>query len=169
MSPESVAAYGEAAPDAKQPFEMPTGIVPGVGGLRVELSSTALVGLDEGARYVVEYPYGCVGAARVACVRAWRLASDLGDAFRLPGIDAQGSSRDGRRRRSASSEAYQCLVRRIRVLAGRMPDRCRRILTSYVLDVYQTAASLKYQVDADVMDRALRLSAERSAERAADQ
>src|SRR5256885_10580186 len=26
---------------------------------RVELASTALVGLGEGARYLVEYPYGC--------------------------------------------------------------------------------------------------------------
>src|SRR5262249_24623069 len=53
VSPESVAVYGEAAPDAKQPFEMPKGIVPGVGGLRIEVSSTALVGLHEGARDVV--------------------------------------------------------------------------------------------------------------------
>ena len=37
----------------------PAGVVAGFGGLHVELSSTAMVGLGEGARYLVEYPYGC--------------------------------------------------------------------------------------------------------------
>ena len=44
------------------------------------MSSTAMVGLSEGARYLVEYPHGCAeqkGSARLALV----LASDLGDAF----------------------------------------------------------------------------------------
>src|SRR6202521_6051665 len=86
VSPESVAAYGEAAPDARQTIAVPTGIVPGIGGLHLELSSTALVGLGEGARYVVEYPYGCV-EQRASRTFVLATAADLGDAFRLPGID----------------------------------------------------------------------------------
>ena len=49
---------------------MPAGVVPGFGGLHVELSSTALVGLGEGARYLVEYPVRLRRAARVARARA---------------------------------------------------------------------------------------------------
>src|SRR5204863_4053001 len=46
VTPESTAAYGEAtasAPSAAVPFAMPAGIVPNVGGLHLEVSSTALV------------------------------------------------------------------------------------------------------------------------------
>ena len=45
-----------------------------------------MVGLGEGARYLVEYPYGCAeqkGSRALALL----LAADLGDAFSLPGID----------------------------------------------------------------------------------
>ena len=38
---------------------VPAGVVPGFGGLSLEVASTAMVGLGEGARYVIEYPYGC--------------------------------------------------------------------------------------------------------------
>ncbi|MGE5814919.1 MAG: alpha-2-macroglobulin family protein, partial [Acidobacteriota bacterium] len=56
---ETVAAYGEARPDARETVELPASVIPGLGGLDVALSSTALVGLGEGARYVVDSPYGC--------------------------------------------------------------------------------------------------------------
>src|SRR6185436_12790859 len=59
VSPETVAAYGEANPRAEERLEIPGDVVPGFGGLRLDLSSTMLVGLAEGARYLVEYPYGC--------------------------------------------------------------------------------------------------------------
>jgi hypothetical protein len=151
VSPESVAVYGEAAPDAKQPFELPKGVVPGVGGLRVEVSSTALVGLHEGARYVVEYPYGCA-EQRASRAFVMAVASDLGEAFTIQGIDAK----DLRARTQAELkglEAYQCSSGGF----AYWPGECLTVsayLTSYVLDVYQTAASLKYQVDRDVMERA---------------
>src|SRR5262249_17401062 len=56
VSPETVAAYGEARPDAREQFTMPEGMVPGFGGLRVQLASTAMVGLGEGAQYLLDYP-----------------------------------------------------------------------------------------------------------------
>jgi uncharacterized protein YfaS (alpha-2-macroglobulin family) len=151
VSPESVAAYGEAAPDAKQPFAMPTGIVPGVGGLHLEVSSTALIGLGEGARYVVEYPYGCV-EQRASRAFVMAVASDLGEAFKLPGVDPK----DLRPRVQASLkelEKFQCSSGGFAF----WPGACASVspyLTSYVVHVYQTAASLKYNVDAGVMQRA---------------
>ena len=56
------------------------------GGLHVDLASTALVGLGEGARYLVEYPYGCA-EQRGSRALALLLSADLGEAFSLPGID----------------------------------------------------------------------------------
>ena len=153
VSPESVAAYGEAsstAPASRVPFAMPAGIVPGVGGLHVELSSTALVGLGEGARYVVEYPYGCV-EQRASRAFVMAVASDLGDTFKLPGIDAK----DLRSRTQTSLrelEKFQCESGGFAF----WPGECKTVspfLTSYVLHVYQTAQSLKYAVDRTVLER----------------
>ncbi|MGZ7081005.1 MAG: alpha-2-macroglobulin family protein, partial [Thermoanaerobaculia bacterium] len=69
VSPETFAAYGQANPTAKEELQVPTEVVPGFGGLHLELSSTMMVGLGEGARYLVEYPYGCAeqrGSAALA-------------------------------------------------------------------------------------------------------
>src|SRR5262249_34001711 len=148
VSPESVAAYGEAAPDAAQPLSMPAGIVPNVGGLHVELASTALVGLGEGARYVLEYPFGCL-EQRASRTFVLATAADLGAAFTLPGIDA----RDIRPRVQSSLrelETFQCPSGGFAF----WPGHCRTVspfLTSYALHVFQTAASLKYDVNAEVM------------------
>jgi uncharacterized protein YfaS (alpha-2-macroglobulin family) len=150
VSSESVAAYGEAAPDARQTIAIPTGIVPGFGGLHVELSSTALVGLGEGARYVVEYPYGCV-EQRASRTLVLATASDLGDAFRLPGIDAR-SLRTEVQKSLVELEKFQCPSGGFAF----WPGECRTVspfLTAYVLQVYQTAATLNYSVTADVMRR----------------
>lgn len=38
----------------------PTNALPGLGALEVSVSPTALSGLREGARYLLEYPYGCL-------------------------------------------------------------------------------------------------------------
>ena len=66
---------------------MPAGVVPGPAACTFELSSTALVGLGEGARYLVEYPYGCA-EQQASRALALMLAADLGDAFRWASIDA---------------------------------------------------------------------------------
>src|SRR4029079_16131728 len=50
---ETNAAFGDTDSRRAERLVVPTGVVPGLGGLQVELSSTALVGLGEGARYLV--------------------------------------------------------------------------------------------------------------------
>jgi hypothetical protein len=150
-SPEVVAAYGQADPQAHETVELPAGVVPGYGGLHVELSSTALVGLGEGARYLVEYPYGCA-EQRASAGLALLLAADLGDAFRLPGIEpARVKAVAGETLREL--EAFQC------------PDsggfafwkgECGSVspyLTSYVLHVLQRGAKLGHPVSAPVRER----------------
>ena len=151
-SKETVAAYGEASTAAAtEKITVPEGVVPGVGGLHVELSSTAMVGLGEGARYLVEYPYGCA-EQRSSRTLALLLAADLGDAFALPGIDPK-KLRPTVQTSLVELEKFQCPSGAF----AYWPGGCYgdlSYLTSYVLHVMQSAKTLKYDVDADVMSRA---------------
>ncbi|MDD5209400.1 MAG: alpha-2-macroglobulin family protein [Elusimicrobiales bacterium] len=55
---EYAATSGVSAGTAEEALQRP---YPGAAGdLAIELSPTALVGLNEGARYLLEYPYGCL-------------------------------------------------------------------------------------------------------------
>ena len=151
-SPEVVAAYGEAKPEARETVELPPGVVPEYGGLHVELSSTALVGLGEGARYLVEYPYGCA-EQRSSAALALLLAADLGDAFRLPGIDPprlQGVVRDTLK----ELEAFQCAESGGFSFWKGSCSSVSPYLTSHVLHVLQRGAKMGHPVSAAVMERA---------------
>ena len=152
VSPETVAAYGEAA-DTKaiEKLALPKDVVPGFGGLQVEMSSTAMVGLGEGARYLVEYPYGCA-EQRASRVLAMLLAADLGDAFSLPGIET-AKMRPAVQQTLKELELYQCSSGGF----AYWPGACRTVspyLTAYILNVFKRATDLKYAVDAGVRDRA---------------
>jgi alpha-2-macroglobulin len=153
VSPETVAAYGEAA-DAKGAVEtvrIPAGTVPGFGGLHVEMASTAMVGLGEGARYLVEYPYGCAeqqGSRALALV----LAADLGDAFSLPGV-APSSMRPAVHKALGELRTYQCANGGF----AYWPGACwstSPYLTAYLLHVFKVASDLNYEVDAAMRQRA---------------
>ncbi len=154
VSPETVAAYGEAtdtAATATETLTIPASVVPGLGGLHVELSSTAMVGLGEGARYLVEYPFGCAeqrGSRTLALV----LASDLGDAFSLPGMDT-GKMRPSAQQNLKDLEKFQCADGGFSYWAG----DCRftsPYLTAYLLHVFKTAVDHKYKVDVGMRERA---------------
>lgn len=153
-SPETVAAYGEAT-DVKnvatEGLTIPTGVVAGFGGLHVEMSSTAMVGLGEGARYLVEYPYGCAeqkGSRALALL----LAADLGDAFSLPGVDPT-KMRPAVQQTLKELERFQCSNGGF----AYWPGACVTVspyLTAYLLHVFQVAADLKYAVDPGMRERA---------------
>ncbi|HUJ14908.1 MAG TPA: MG2 domain-containing protein [Thermoanaerobaculia bacterium] len=152
LSPtETVAAYGEAKPTATEKLEVPADVVPGVGGLHVELSSTAMVGLAEGAKYLVDYPYGCA-EQRASGAMALMLTSDLGDAFSLPGIDAK----------SGRTQAQQTIKDLYNFQCGDggfafWPGECYTespYLTSDVVHVLQRGRKLNYDVSDDVLKRA---------------
>ena len=153
-SPETVAAYGEAT-DAKsvatERLTIPAGVVGGFGGLHVEMSSTAMVGLGEGARYLVEYPYGCAeqkGSRALALL----LAADLGDAFKLPGVEPS-KMRPAVQQTLKELERFQCANGGF----AYWPGACYTVspyLTAYLLHVLQVAADLKYVVDSGMRDRA---------------
>ena len=154
VSPETVAAYGEAtdaAPTATETLEIPSGIVPAIGGLSFEMASTAMVGLGEGARYLVEYPYGCAeqrGSRTLALV----LASDLGDAFSLPGMDTK-KMRPAAQQQLKELQRFQCPNGGF----SYWPGDCTftsPYLTAYLLHVFKTAVDQKYEVDRGMRERA---------------
>jgi alpha-2-macroglobulin len=147
---ETVAAYGEAKPDAKETLAVPKDVVPSAGGLHVELSSTAMVGLSEGASYLVDYPYGCA-EQRSSAAMALMLVSDLGDAFALPGIDAKMAHATAQK---TIYELYkfQCGDGGFAYWAGECYTESP-YLTSNVLHVMQRGEKLKYDVNKDVTKR----------------
>jgi alpha-2-macroglobulin len=154
VSPETVAAYGEvtgAATNASETLVVPAGVVPGSGGLHVEMASTAMVGLGEGARYLVEYPYGCAeqkGSRALALL----LAADLGDAFSLPGMEP-AKMRAAVQQALKELEQFQCGSGGMAYWPGKC-DTVSPYLTAYLLHVFKVAADLKYDVDKGMRDRA---------------
>ncbi|MDQ3070968.1 MAG: MG2 domain-containing protein, partial [Acidobacteriota bacterium] len=145
---ETTAAHGQTADRAAVPIVPPAGALPGAGGLRIDLASTALVGLGEGARYLVEYPYGCV-EQRASRTLALMLAADLGGAFRLEGL-APAELRARAQRAIDELLTFQCAEGGFAFWPGQCGVRSP-YLTSYVADVLQTAAKLGYRTDATVL------------------
>jgi uncharacterized protein YfaS (alpha-2-macroglobulin family) len=152
-SPETVAAYGQVAGESASATErltLPPGVVPGFGGLHVEMSSTAMVGLGEGARFLVEYPYGCA-EQKGSRALAMLLAADLGDAFALPGIEPAGM-RQSVQQALNELERFQCDDGGFAYWPGQCASRSA-YLTSYLLHVLRVGRGLKYAVDPRVQDR----------------
>jgi uncharacterized protein YfaS (alpha-2-macroglobulin family) len=151
---ETVAAYGEAKPNAQETLSVPKDVVPSAGGLHVELASTAMVGLSEGASYLVDYPYGCV-EQRSSAAMALMLASDLGDAFALPGIDAKKAHAIAQKT-IYEIYSFQCGDGGFVFWYGQCKDGKSEspYLTANVLHVLQRGEKLKYDVSKDVTRRA---------------
>jgi hypothetical protein len=151
VSPEVVAAYGQTRDQAHETLELPAGVVPAFGGLHVDTASTALVGLGEGARYLVEYPYGCA-EQRSSTALALALAADLGDAFRLPGIDP-AKLKDVAGATFKELEGFQCADGGFAFWKGECTT-ASPYLTSYVTHVLQRGQALGHPVTPAVLARA---------------
>jgi uncharacterized protein YfaS (alpha-2-macroglobulin family) len=150
VSPEVLAAHGQARPVARETTVLPPRVVPGYGGLQVDLSSSALVGLGEGARYLVDYPYGCA-EQRASATLALLLAADLGEAFDLPGL-APGALRDTVRAALDELGGFECPGGGFAFWKG----QCASVspyLTSYVVHVLQRARALGYEVSGPRLQR----------------
>jgi hypothetical protein len=161
ISPQTVAAYGETQSSAEEKMTMPAGIVPGFGGLSVEMASTAMIGLGEGARYLIEYPYGCA-EQKSSRALALLLASALGEAFTLPGIEA-GTLKPRVQGVVDELPSFQCPGGGFAF----WPGDCRypsEYLTSYLLHVIRLAGVNGYRVDAGMRDRAYEFLERRLAE-----
>jgi uncharacterized protein YfaS (alpha-2-macroglobulin family) len=131
-------AFGDTNGRAVERLAVPSGIAPGTGGLDVRLASTALVGLDEGARYLIDYPYACAEQKASAALALW-LASDLGREFPMAGV-----APDTARQRAGvllnDLTRYQCGDGGFGYWAGSC-ETGNAYLTAYVLHVMRTAGS----------------------------
>ena len=83
-----------------------------------------MVGLGEGARYLVEYPYGCAEQSGSRAL-ALLLAADLGDAFTLPGMDT-AKMRPAVQQTLKELETFQCASGGFAYWPRRLPHRRRR-------------------------------------------
>jgi uncharacterized protein YfaS (alpha-2-macroglobulin family) len=148
---ETVAAYGEAKPTAREMLNVPADVVPGAGGLHLELASTAMVGLAAGAEYLVTYPYGCA-EQRSSAALALMLVSDLGEAFALPGVDAKSAHAIAQTTLNELPK-FQCGDGGFAFWQGECSVESP-YLTANVVHVLQRGASLKYDVSKDTLNRA---------------
>jgi uncharacterized protein YfaS (alpha-2-macroglobulin family) len=154
VSPETVSAVGEAgdaSPTASEKIRIPTDVVQTFGGLHVDLASTALVGLGEGARYLVEYPYGCA-EQRGSRALALLLSADLGEAFKLPGIEP-AQLKPTVQTTLTELERFQCDNGGFAYWPGACYSQSP-YLTAYLLHVFKVAKDLKYTVDATMIAKA---------------
>jgi uncharacterized protein YfaS (alpha-2-macroglobulin family) len=88
-SQRAVLLVGEGAAEGRAAHPLPaTGpVLPGRGGLEVTLDRTGLARLDEGLRYLVGYPYGCLEQTTSKVVPMVVL-TDLARTVELPGVQA---------------------------------------------------------------------------------
>ncbi len=83
---EISATFASTDGGAQEALALPAGRVPGLGGLRVTLASTALAGLDGATRYLFQYPYGCL-EQQTSRIRPLLVGNALLDAFDLDALD----------------------------------------------------------------------------------
>lgn len=152
VRPETTAAYGETSSTATERFALPAGILPGAGGLTVDLSSTALVGLGESARYLKEYPFECAEQTASRAL-ALLLASDLRGAFTLPGEKPGQSRAEGITALSALLR-FQCSTGGFSLWPGQCGAESA-YLTAYVLHVMKVAGTLRVPLNSSAVDAAL--------------
>ena len=149
---ETNAAFGETTDRAIEKLSIPAGVVTTAGGLQVDLASSALVGLGEGARYLADYPYGCA-EQKASAALALALAADLGSAFSMGRITP---AEYRARAQSLLNELprYQCADGGF----GYWPGRCQFgnfYLTSYVLHVMRVTKQIGLESDTAVIGPAL--------------
>ena len=148
---ETSAAFGDTSDKSTERLMIPAGIVPTAGGLNVELASSALVGLGEGARYLSDYPHLC-GEQKASAALALVLAADLGNAFSMGRI----APADYRKRATAllsDLPRYQCSDSGFGYWPGCLFGDL--YLTSYILHVMHVADGLGIAPDPDVVTTAL--------------
>ncbi len=147
---ETSAAFGETTDRSTVPFEVPAGVAPARGSLSIDWASTAMVGLGTGARYLVDYPYGCA-EQKASAAMAFLLAADLGSAFSLGEINP-ADYRARAVRLLQELARFQATDGGFSLWPGAMSDP---YLTGYILHVMKTGQDLGVAPDLPVVERAL--------------
>lgn len=100
---EAFATYGSTQQAIVQPVSPPADALPDYGGLQISMSSTALTGLQDAARYLLDYPFGCVEQTASRLVPMLALG-ELLEAFELEGV---GTAEERKKRVVSGIELLQ--------------------------------------------------------------
>ncbi len=143
---ETYAVSGDTLGKATEPLRLPAGAAGG--NFRVDLSSSALVGLGESARYLDAYPFECA-EQRASRALALVLSADLGDAFDLGRANAAAV------RASATSAVqqlsdFQCPDGGFTLWPGEC-QTTNPYLTAYILHVLRTARTLHIPINENLV------------------
>lgn len=149
---EAFATYGTSMTHVAQPIATPKDVLPSFGGLSISLASTALTGLQDAAKYLVEYPYGCVEQISGKLMPLVVLG-DLVEQFKLGGAE------------TLALQKKHAAVALERIFSGQRSDGSwgtwgsagdegRADLTAYVLLVLRRAKDAGMVVPDDVVTRA---------------
>jgi uncharacterized protein YfaS (alpha-2-macroglobulin family) len=149
---ERTASFGDTDSRASVPLALPAGVMPDLGGLEIDLASTALVGLGEGVRYLNEYTFDCA-EQKASRALGLLLAADLGQAFSMGNI-APADYKKTALGLLAELPGYQCPDGGFTY----WPGACyleNSYLTAYVLDVMKSSGGLGVPTDPRVIGDAL--------------
>ncbi|MCS6988676.1 MAG: MG2 domain-containing protein [Chloroherpetonaceae bacterium] len=151
---EVLALVGSTESSVSETVRIPRNIYSNLGDITAQAASSALVGLSEAARYVFEYPYGCL-EQKTSKILPYIVASDLISSFNLKtqADTAKGGAKAVVERTLAEFEKHQTYDGGFAYWQGGFQPN------DYA-SVYATYAMLKaneagYDIDETVLRRAL--------------
>lgn len=150
---EAFATYGSTQEAIVQPVSPPEDALPNFGGLQISMASTALTGLQDAARYLLDYPFHCVEQTASRLVPMLALG-ELLEAFELEGV---GTAEERKKRVVTGIE----LLQQAQLGDGGFPSWAGGSisythLTAWVTFVLIEAKAAGYEVRASTVDRAIR-------------
>lgn len=157
---EAFATYGSTLGSVQQPVSPPMDALPGFGGLQVSMSSTALTGLEDAARYLLDYPFMCVEQVTSRLMPQIALGELLGE-FNI------ASAKTPEERKKSVERDIEFLTNAQRSDGG-FPswsggDKSWVHITTYVAFVLQEAQAASFAVNRFTLDAALGFLANRLA------
>lgn len=150
-SAESFATYGTSTSNVAQPIQVPKDVMPGFGGLAITIGASAMNGLQDAARYLIEYPYGCAEQVSSKAMPILTLG-EIVEQFKLAGVETLALGR---------SHAQTAVDK---IVTGQRSDGSwstwmgasetpRADLTAYILLVLKRAKESKLAVPDDTIRR----------------
>jgi uncharacterized protein YfaS (alpha-2-macroglobulin family) len=155
---EAFATYGSTEDSVAQRVVPPSPAIPVFGGLQISLSSSALSGLEDAVRYLVDYPYDCVEQTASRAIPIFALKDILKD-FRI------GSLKDEAKQKALGKAAVKKLSLAQRADGGwgywSGSRRSWLWISAYASFALLRAVEAGYDVDKTVLQRARRFLRQR--------
>ena len=144
------ATFASTADYASEAIQLPGNLVPELGHVQAQVSSTALVGLDGAAQYLFEYPYGCL-EQQTSRIRPLFLGDDLLSMFDL---DVLGGNKNEAIQKWFNELRQYWQYRGFSLWPGRS-GRVNHYVTAYVLLALAEARDAGHQIPGQITQEAL--------------